>query len=254
MLQSALDRADVEGLEARIRTELEGSLRSAIAARSGGVVPIEAHLLRGHRVAAMLMDEAESLDVDVLVVGTSGQGGMSRLLLGSVAERVVRHCLRDVLVVPERSGSETARAVTSIVCALDFSPASELALGRALTIARAHRASVHALYVCEPNAYAPHVPGLHEEQQESAKRTLDEALRRHDTAGLEVSRDVRIGSPAIEIVRYAAGIGADLVVMATTGKSGVDHVLLGSVAERVVRSSPVPVWVSRTRVRRSSEP
>jgi nucleotide-binding universal stress UspA family protein len=115
-------------------------------------------------------------------------------------------------------------------------------------LAEAHGAVVHGLYVADTTSWT----GL---PLESSFEGIGETLRDDGTAALErlaaaletvpVRTAIREGSPAREIVDFAVERGCDVVVMGTHGRSGVDRLLLGSVAERVVRSSPVPVLTVR---------
>jgi nucleotide-binding universal stress UspA family protein len=86
-----------------------------------------------------------------------------------------------------------------------------------------------------------------------AKRYLSEIERRLSRKGLRVRTRVTLGSPAEEILAAARSISADLIAMATHGRSGIGRVLLGSVAESVLRASPVPVLLIRT-LPKSDEP
>lgn len=114
----------------------------------------------------------------------------------------------------------------------------------AADLARIHDATLHGLYVVD-TASLTDVP------MEMSLDGVDQALRDEGEAALaEIERladDVPVethveeGSPATDIVSFAGESGADVVVMGTHGRSGVDRLLLGSVAERVVRSSPIPV-------------
>jgi nucleotide-binding universal stress UspA family protein len=86
-----------------------------------------------------------------------------------------------------------------------------------------------------------------------AKRYLSEIERRLSKKGLRVRTRVTLGSPAEEILAAARSTGADLIAMATHGRSGVARVLLGSVAESVLRAAPLPVLLIRT-LPKSEEP
>lgn len=116
---------------------------------------------------------------------------------------------------------------------------------RALGIAEPAVARIHALYVVDENAYLA-IPA-------DARERVNSALENdgHDAtravaeqvieAGYETVREVRWGDPAVVIITYAVESDIDLIVMGTRGKTGFERYLLGSVAEKVVRLSPMPV-------------
>jgi nucleotide-binding universal stress UspA family protein len=136
-----------------------------------------------------------------------------------------------------------------ILVPTDMSEFSEHALRYACEFARRFDAELHLLNVVqdvvamvpEPGMAFP-APGeyMHELQQAS-EQALDKLPDPDWVGGVSVVRDVRIGTPFVEIVRYAKAVEIDLIVIGTHGRSGLAHVLLGSTAERVVRKAPCPV-------------
>jgi nucleotide-binding universal stress UspA family protein len=143
--------------------------------------------------------------------------------------------------------------ITRILVPTDFSPAADEALAYARTIADAFGASLHLLHVFEDPyttaVYAPEVysvvpPGFREAALQDAERRLNERLRIDENAR-GATTDISIGPPAKEIVRCAEERNIDLIVMGTHGRSGLAHLLLGSVAERVVRTAPCAVLTVR---------
>jgi len=121
-------------------------------------------------------------------------------------------------------------------------------INHAVSLAEQHDATLHALYVVN-------TASLSDLPIDSSWEGINQALKREGEHAMEqietVANDVELktsmvdGSPAKEIVNYATEESIDVVVMGTSGRSGVDRLLLGSVAERVVRSSPVPVLTIR---------
>jgi len=131
----------------------------------------------------------------------------------------------------------------------DGSAGMERVVDHAASLARKHEATLHALYVVN-------TAGLSNLPMETSMESVSEGLREEGETALEavarqvpeavsLQRSTVEGAPAGEIVDYATGEGCDLIVMGTHGRSGVDRLLLGSVAERVVRRSPVPVLTVR---------
>ena len=135
-----------------------------------------------------------------------------------------------------------------IVVPTDGSEGMARVLAHAADLARAHGAILDFVYVVNTAAFA-NLPmetsweGVRESLQEEGEVALEEAERAVEGVGTE--HHVLEGSPAREIVAYAERSGADLVVMGTHGRGGINRILIGSVAERVVRSSPVPVLTVR---------
>ena len=138
--------------------------------------------------------------------------------------------------------------IRRILFPTDFSEYAEHAWSYALTFAQEFGAEVHLLHVVAPpprlaEAYAVNfdpekmVKALTEEANASMDRTVEAAK----SWGLIFRREVRVGVDFREIIDYATKHDIDLIVMATHGRTGLAHALLGSVAEKVVRKSPCPV-------------
>ncbi len=136
----------------------------------------------------------------------------------------------------------------------DFSEFSLHALKYAQTFAESFKAELHVLHVVDeaalywmamgPNSL-PVGPGA-EELQEIAKKEMGEFVAEHVKLPSEkVVTEVKLGRPFSEIIRYARDESMDLIVVCTHGRSGIEHALLGSVTEKVVRKSPCPVLTVR---------
>ena len=141
-------------------------------------------------------------------------------------------------------------AIKNVLVATDFSAPSDTALNYARAMARSFGAKLHVLHVFEPLwitsadvvgggvALATMIQGL----EDTARKQLDEAVTDQDRRELgAVSEMVTSESPAREIANYAGGHKVDLVVIGTHGRSGISRMLIGSVAEKVVRLAPCPV-------------
>ncbi|MFC6940693.1 universal stress protein [Salinirubellus sp. GCM10025818] len=137
---------------------------------------------------------------------------------------------------------------TDILIPTDGSQGAQAAIEHGLEIAQQSEATVHALYVVDTRV-SRSGPLLEPLRQEGRK-----AVRDVEVAGAQASLDVITeiveGVPAEEILDYSATHGIDLVVMGTQGRTGVDRFVMGSVAERVVRQSPVPVLTVRQQERK----
>ena len=135
-----------------------------------------------------------------------------------------------------------------ILVPTDGSPEVDAVLDHAAGLAATHDADLHVLYVINTAGYAGlpgdgAVGGLSAMMNEQGETALDRAAER---VGDRLTERVLVeGTPSEEIIDYAEEADCDLVVMGTHGRGGIDRLLLGSVAERVVRTSPVPVLTVR---------
>lgn len=137
-----------------------------------------------------------------------------------------------------------------ILFPVDLSETSAKIVPAVQSVARRYGASVHLIFVARvfdyfTSMYVPHpsVSQFEKEVLEGAEKRLYEFADQHfrEAAGTKVK--VLAGDPSDEILKYVTDHGIDLVIMGTHGRKGIDKVIFGSVAERVVKSSPVPVMV-----------
>lgn len=139
----------------------------------------------------------------------------------------------------------------TLLVPLDFSDHSSAALDLAIELARAAPGKIHLLHAYEVplGAIPPYgvalPPSLIGQVRDAAARRLEKSAQRVEAAGVACETHVLHAAPANAIVEAATSTGADLIVMGTRGLTGVKHVLLGSVAERTVRTAPCPVLTIR---------
>jgi nucleotide-binding universal stress UspA family protein len=139
--------------------------------------------------------------------------------------------------------------IKSILCPVDFSESSDHALHYAVALAQAYQAGLHLLHVVQPPLMTvpgdPLVPEFSSEVLEdiasAAQRRLDEIAETTGTDVPEVTTQIATGSAFMEIVTIARDRNIDLIVLGTHGRTGLAHVMIGSVAEKVVRKAPCPV-------------
>lgn len=198
---------------------------------------------------------AQAQGADLVCVGTHGRTGLPRLLHGSVAQHVVVHSPVPVLTV--RQDDRPIR-VRCVLAPTDFSPAADAALPWADLLARTFDARLVLLHVVEVTyetlvevpwggGFEPVGEAIARQLEERARAELQTRAQRLPPCETLVRTGLGAGLSRQRIVEAAADVGADLVVMGTHGRTGVDRILFGSVAEHVVRTSPVPVLTVRHR-------
>ena len=146
---------------------------------------------------------------------------------------------------------------TRILVPTDFSEPSDAALQYARILAGKFGASLHLLHVFEPplylagavsaEVYVADASAIQAELMEQAKKHLAERVTADDQERYGASTEIVTGQSASTIVKYATERHMDLIVMGTHGRSGMSHLLLGSIADHVVRSAPCPVLTVRRR-------
>lgn len=221
--------ASIEQIVEDEQDSLDGAV---LDAKELGVASVTSNLILGypdHELVEMLRDD---LVFDLVVMGTRGKTGLARVL-GSVTDAVLRHAPCAVLVT--RARTEVAR-FRNVLCPVDFSDCSRKALELATDIIEPD-GKITLLHVEEPDDRALRARLL-EEWSANLERT----------ARVPVMHQTRAGSPAFAILAHLEENPAfDLVVMGSHGRTGMQRVLLGSVAETIVRRANYPVLVARGR-------
>ncbi len=144
----------------------------------------------------------------------------------------------------------SSKLYKKILIATDGSEYTKNSIEYGIDLAKNTQAKLHVIYVIDTAAFAS-IPmdAAWESMYELLKQEGDEATRyvaeKAEAEGLEVEKLTVEGHPAEEIIKYAEKNSMNLIVMGTLGKSGLDRFLLGSVAEKVVRASKIPVLVVR---------
>ena len=134
---------------------------------------------------------------------------------------------------------------SKILYVTDFSESSEYACQYAISIAGKYGCRICVAHVIEPFTYADDFgidyAAQFREMEATAGRLLDNAAASMKRTGADIEGVLLSGNPSAEIVKFAKDNAIDLIVMSTHGRSGVEHILMGSVAEKVLRKSPCPV-------------
>jgi universal stress protein A len=150
------------------------------------------------------------------------------------------------------SAPAAAQTISSILVPIDFSVHSKNALAYAVLIAERFGASLHLMYVVEPTIYPADLgfgqvvlPGVEDELREKGAEELEGLITREIGSRIKATSVVRTGNPHQEILREAEERKVDMIIVATHGHSGVEHMLFGSTADRVVKHAKCPVLTVR---------
>ncbi|MFQ5802554.1 MAG: universal stress protein [Candidatus Methylomirabilales bacterium] len=196
---------------------------------------------------------------DLILMATQGRTGLAHLLMGSVTEAVLRTVPVPVLALRQGHEEGPLTTVQRILWATDLSPVSEVAWPYVLKLADLLAAEVILLHAVRPAELAgladhpvPPPTGWMERYLASLEQELERRQRAIEALGLRARRKIVVGVPAEVIVGEAQGEQADLIVMGTRGRSGLSHVLLGSVAEAVIRKAACPVLTVQVKQEREA--
>lgn len=240
-------------LELMFHTDVEKSLRRdlyRVAAKHDLPNPKTSCHIRSGRAFDEVEKLAEEIHADLIVTSTHGYAGLKHVFLGSTAERIVRHSTRPVFVARRaKSGRMRAPRLKKIVVPLDFSKCSEIGLHYAVELARCFGAKLFLVHVIRldylmADGYAMYAA---EEILKVAHEAAEEEMRRvvaaTDFGKVEFQTSIETGSPENRVCSYAQERSADVIVTSTHGRTGFQHVLIGSTAEHIVRYAECPVLV-----------
>lgn len=142
--------------------------------------------------------------------------------------------------------------INKILVPIDFSDYSKSALRYAVSFAKLFNSEMVLIYVVEPVIYPPDfsmgqiaIPSLNTEWDKTAIEQLEKLSKSEIPGNIKVKTLVKTGKPFVEIIETATDENIDLIIIATHGHSGVEHILFGSTAEKVVRKAPCPVLTLR---------
>lgn len=186
------------------------------------------------------VDWAKACEADLLLCGSHGKAGLTRLMLGSFAEKMVQLAPCPVWVV---RGQERGWQFGKLLFPTDFTPASDRAGKHAVGLVRQFGAVLHVIHVLSPPVLQLGGSGL-DQFFEEARRTAQACIAdSFCDADISLSSEIAVGAPARAIVDYSKTCAADLLVCGTRGRTGLERMLVGSVAERLVRWAPCSVLV-----------
>lgn len=236
-------------VEQMIEDEERGLAAAIRDAKSLGATRVTSHLMTGYPWQQIVDTLRNDAAFDLVVMGTRGRTGLSRVVLGSVAEKVIRHAPCPVLATRERTEVPPFR---NILCPIDFSDSSRHAIELAATLVEPSGAGITLLHVLDlPVTYSgePTIRDFIGDLDQRAAKTLAQwAADLKAKVSVPVTVRTRIGNPGAQTLAVLDDDPPfDLVVTGSRGRTGIRRAVLGSVAEKIVRHAPCPVLVARRR-------
>ncbi len=274
VLAHVVDFGDLNHAAMRLGPVVGEKLEESVVAEAGEQLKtlvqeeLEPETKRSHYVHAgktvdLIEEVARASEADLMVVSTHSDRVVRHALLGSTAEKLVRHAPCPVLVVrdkehefvEDKEGADPRSfSLKKILAPTDFSEESLKALRYALTLGKPFNAEVDLLHVVNTGCFgagyaAVDLPAITEQVVEGSEESLKELAEREIGSADNVIREVRVGPTAQTIAEVAREREMDLIVVSTHGNTGLKRMLLGSNAENIVRHAPCPVLVVRDRER-----
>jgi nucleotide-binding universal stress UspA family protein len=252
---------------ARLYTRIELALRKSereylrrVAARikGAGATRLATATLAGPP-AVSLAEYAREMGVDLVVMTTHGRGGVQRAWLGSVADRLVRSLEIPVLLIRPKEGEpeQSEPRLEEILVPLDGSGRAEAALPTALGMATLFGARLALVQAVEPVAMMVDVPMAFPQARDEeltalrrreAQDYLDDVAERVNASGIKARGSAILAASALDGIQAAAKSPAvGMIALATQGRGGLRRLVLGSVADKLVRTGELPVLVTRPR-------
>jgi nucleotide-binding universal stress UspA family protein len=239
--------------ESNVATEY---LADAAKRAAEGGAAVATKVLRGAAAEAVLA-EADESGADLIAITTHGRSGISRWLFGSVATHILEHARVPLLTLRPKEGADKGApgpAVKKIIVPLDGSETAHSILPTVEEFARLMGASLVLYHAVAPISMYPGFESagsaalgeIVEDMQKQAREILSRAANEAKSHGVEATIAVGLGTAVEGVLQAADELKADLIAIGTHGRSGVGRVVLGSVADGVVRrSADIPCLVLR---------
>jgi nucleotide-binding universal stress UspA family protein len=205
-------------------------------------------LVRHGDAAEEIAQAAQELGADLIALTTHGRSGLSRLLMGSVAEAVVRRSSLPLLIMRPGRRSVPGGGLREILVPLDDTERSVRILEIVKPLAVETGCDVRLLHVIVPIVVGVPPAGILATvpaTEHDPQPRLRELARPLEAAGIRVRTEVASGYAAVAILGHAREAGSDLIAMATSAKRGLSRIFLGSVAQSVLREADRPVLLLR---------
>jgi universal stress protein E len=222
--------------EEEVRRNAFSQMQKAIIAAGASELGVQCEVFQGEAIVE-LVHAVQAGRFDLVMTGRRGSAGWEKLLLGSTANRAIRKCPSSVWIVNE----DNFRPPNVILAATDFSEASEKATKYGLRLSQQAKAEFHLLHVIDSMdvpedliSKTPRGSSLRDEIRDEAKRHLDAFISSLEVDPSTITKHLSWGSPWKDISHLAERLGTDLITMGTTGRSGIQGLLLGNTAEKVL--------------------
>lgn len=240
------------------RDQLLSDVKAFADSEGAPGVSVEA-LVRDGSAVDEIVDQAATMNADLIVIGTHGRSGVERLILGSVAEKVLRKAACAVMTVPHGLPEDASADVVlykRILCPIDFSDSSLHALKHATSLAREADGQLmvlhvveHALEEADDMANIVYDAGMTigdflKEREEALRRRLQDVTD-GARASCRAESLLTHGKPWRDVLRVAKEQRSDLIVMGVQGRGAADLLFFGSTTQHVVRAACCPVLTLR---------
>lgn len=232
-------RTQVEILD-DVRDQMRGWFETVVPAELRQFLGVDFRVKVGEPISEIAR-AAKRSGADLVLMATQGRSGLAHLFMGSVTAAVLRSIPVPVLALRLGQGECPFTAIHRVLWATDLSSASEWAWQYTLKLADVFAAEVILLHAVRPTKVATLADHAREDYLGRLRSELGSRQQVVETMGMRAISKVVVGAPAEVIVAEAEVEQADLVVVGTHGRTGLRHVLLGSVAEAVIRTAPCPV-------------
>ena len=236
------------------RKHLFDHMKAFAASEGADAHRVEFALREGTDIDAEILVSATQIEPDLIVIGTHGRSGFQHLMLGSVAEKVLHKARCPVLTVPRKAPEAMPLGpvpFVRILCAVDFSDCSLAALRYAASFAAQSQARLDVVSVVQlipmyetTGAVPLYYPGLLNDLKGEIEKQLESVVTAA-TCGADARRFVTTGTPHREIVRMAAELRAELIVVGAHSHAPVERLLFGSTTNHVIRRAACPVLTVR---------
>lgn len=225
--------------EPRFRERLTEALRDHLRRHLPETGDAAETVIADKAPAEAILETAESIDADLIVMGTHGRSGWRRALLGSLAANVVHHTDRPVLCIP----AETPPSISKILCPVNFTPVARAALEQAGALAETFDAELLIVHIADAAA-----EGM--DQASDVTGQFAAWIEPHVRDRFRYTHILASGNAAEETIRTAHDTHADLIVLGAEHKRFADATVLGTTTERVVRFAKRAVWVVTAKANR----
>jgi nucleotide-binding universal stress UspA family protein len=231
----------IEMLEENADTRLEKALQDK------GTVEIERHVIRGYSKHELITEFAEEKNIDLIVMGTHGRTGLRHLILGSVTEKVMRHCYCPVLTVRKSKRYTEKTDIRRVIVPIDFSEYCKQSLVTGVTLADTLGVEIEIVHAVDsslhPAFYSAGIDSLTEADPDLVERAKEKIadFARSIVEDRDVTYTVTEGNAAKEISNLADSHTNALIVISSHGHNALERLMMGSTTERVVRMAKSPV-------------